>query len=313
MKKTVILILAILPIVLLIVIAFAGRILKEFQYIAVDRAEFIDHLGTAYSEDVFFEVGEGETLASALKIYPSYATNKKVTYTSADTNICTVDGEGNITGVNYGTTTVTAKTDDSSRVALLSVKVTADIPKSVTLSKEELTLVPEELHTLTASVDALVAKNKRVEYTSSNEAVAIVDEQGIVTAVAPGEAVITVTTLVGGRTDTCKVTVTEGDLPIRLDLSNVDGVVRSNNVYVSSIGEIDISQNLVVKEGLDRTKMVIKIQSGSDYAVLEDGILKLNTEKSGRVVLVIYIGDENNPDAYYEVRFRYGTVEAENP
>lgn len=51
------------------------------------------------------------------------------------------------------------------------------------------------------------AGDQGVTYGSSNEAVATVDAAGLVTAVAEGEAIITVTTDDGGFTDTCTVTV----------------------------------------------------------------------------------------------------------
>lgn len=60
---------------------------------------------------------------------------------------------------------------------------------------------------LTATVSPANATNKNVTWTSSNDAVAAVDENGVVTGVAPGNAVITVTTEDGDFTDTCNVTV----------------------------------------------------------------------------------------------------------
>ena len=57
----------------------------------------------------------------------------------------------------------------------------------------------------TKTVDAY---DESVTWTSSNEAVVTVDENGKVTAVGVGEATITVTTNDGGYTDTCVITVT---------------------------------------------------------------------------------------------------------
>ena len=42
MKKTTIIILAVLPIVLLVIISFAGRIISSYQHIAVERIEFLN-------------------------------------------------------------------------------------------------------------------------------------------------------------------------------------------------------------------------------------------------------------------------------
>ena len=78
---------------------------------------------------------------------------------------------------------------------------------SVTLSDETLTLAPEGTDTLIATT---VPEGATVTFTSSDETVATVDEDGEVTGVAEGEATITATIVVGGRvySDKCVVTVT---------------------------------------------------------------------------------------------------------
>ena len=79
--------------------------------------------------------------------------------------------------------------------------------ESVTLGKTELALVIGEADvTLTATVKPENATDPTVTWTSSNPAVATVDETGKVHAVAAGEATITATA--GDKTATCKVTVT---------------------------------------------------------------------------------------------------------
>ena len=61
---------------------------------------------------------------------------------------------------------------------------------------------------LTAAVAPSNATDKTVTYSSSAEATATVDGNGVVTGIAAGEATITVTTNDGNQTDTCVVIVT---------------------------------------------------------------------------------------------------------
>ena len=77
----------------------------------------------------------------------------------------------------------------------------------VTLSETTLTLEVGDTATLAATVTPTNATNQNVTWESSNPSVATVDESGKVTAVASGEATITVTTADGSKTANCDVTV----------------------------------------------------------------------------------------------------------
>ena len=79
----------------------------------------------------------------------------------------------------------------------------------VTLNTGAATLTVGQRTLLLATVTPENATNQNVDWTSSNSAVATVDSNGTVKAVAAGKAVITVTTVDGGKTATCTVTVTE--------------------------------------------------------------------------------------------------------
>ena len=82
----------------------------------------------------------------------------------------------------------------------------------VTLNKTEATLTAKgQTVQLTATVAPANATNKNVTYTTSNEKVATVTPEGLVTAVAKGTADITVTTADGNKTAVCKVTVSIDD------------------------------------------------------------------------------------------------------
>ncbi|MDO5331745.1 MAG: Ig-like domain-containing protein, partial [Bacillota bacterium] len=78
----------------------------------------------------------------------------------------------------------------------------------VTLDQETISLEIGQDQTLVATVAPDNATNKAISWSSNKESVATVVD-GKVTAVAVGEAIITVTTEDGNKTDTCTVTVTE--------------------------------------------------------------------------------------------------------
>ena len=78
---------------------------------------------------------------------------------------------------------------------------------SVTLDKNELTLIENEKATLVATVAPEDATDKSVEWSSDNPDVASVDDKGEVTAKTAGTATVTVTTRDGEKTAVCVVTV----------------------------------------------------------------------------------------------------------
>ena len=83
----------------------------------------------------------------------------------------------------------------------------------VSLDESSITLDVGGSKTLAATVTPEDATNKKVRWSSDNEAVATVSEDGVVTAVAGGTAVITATTHDGLFTATCTVTVNAPDAP----------------------------------------------------------------------------------------------------
>lgn len=305
MKKTILLILAVLPIVLLVIIAFAGQILSVYQHISVERVEFVDKLGNVYTKEHTFTVEQGTSKETMIRIYPELSSNKKVTYTSSDESICTVDSNGVITGVHYGYTTVIVKTDDGAKVAVLNVKVKADVPYAVYLNKNEHTMLEGEVYPLGVTVDAPVAVNKNVTYTSDNPGVATVDPTGKITAVSEGVAVITVTTVSGELTDTCIVTVEKPQpdkMPdIYFDFSEIAGVELMNGVYVIKSTTIDITDAIRIADHINPDDVVIKLQSGN--AALEDGTLTFS--QMGVVTIRVFVGDEENATAFAEIKIGY--------
>ena len=154
-------------------------------------------------------VGQSETLTAAVE--PSNATNKNVTWSSSAESVATVE-DGKVTAVGAGEATITVTTEDGNKTATCAVTVAAaTVPVTgVTLSQTQESLysnrTPNTL-TLTATVAPDNATNKAVTWSTSNSTVATVDANGLITAVAPGTAAITVTTTDGSFTATCTVTV----------------------------------------------------------------------------------------------------------
>ena len=158
--------------------------------------------------DVTVDIG-GTTPLTAT-VLPAAAANKSVKWSSDKTEVATVDEDtGVVTGVAEGEAVITATAaDGSGKTDSVTVKVWQMVT-GVTLDKTTLNLDAGDVsEALAATVAPANAKTKTVKWSSSDTGVATV-ANGVVTAVAPGTATITVTTDDRGKTATCTVTVAE--------------------------------------------------------------------------------------------------------
>ena len=93
-------------------------------------------------------------------------------------------------------------------------------PSSVSLNKHDLTLNVGGTAKLEATIEPANATNTALSWSSTAPAVATVDNNGTVTAVSEGQAIVTVVTLAGGKSDACVVKVSKSFIPVtgvRLD------------------------------------------------------------------------------------------------
>ena len=169
-----------------------------------------------YPTSISLEAGStsvaiGGTTSIEVSYSPNDTNVKEVTFSSNATSVATVSSEGIVTGVSAGSARITATATGASGTvsAYVDITVTAIAVSSVTLNKTSTSIEVGNTETLTATISPSNATNKNVTWTSDTTSVATVNTMGLVTAVAPGTAVITVTSNADStKKDTCTVTVT---------------------------------------------------------------------------------------------------------
>ncbi len=118
------------------------------------------------------------------KILPELADDKKLSWTSEDNNIATVDQNGVVKGLNVGMTNITATTTDGSISATCKVTVTNAI---IQLSTTTINLRKTDTYTeQVATVEPENCEHKNVVWSTSGNGVASVDKDGNITANKPG-------------------------------------------------------------------------------------------------------------------------------
>ena len=148
----------------------------------------------------------GGELELTATIEPKNATDQRLTWSSSDTGVATVDSNGKVTAKAAGTATITA-TAASGITAACEITVSDEVIEvtAVTLDKTEATIKVGKSLQLTATIEPSGATDQKLEWTSSDSDIAIVTD-GRVTGVAPGDVTITVKTT-NGKTATCTITV----------------------------------------------------------------------------------------------------------
>ena len=144
----------------------------------------------------------------------STATNKAVTWESSDPNVATVSQTGLVTAVSAGMAQITATAVDGSGVTGYTYVTIQAIPvSSITASSSEVEVNQEV--TIKPVIVPATATYQDVVYSSSDETVATVSSNGVVTAVGVGQATITITAPRDNVSTSITITVT----PVRADMT----------------------------------------------------------------------------------------------
>lgn len=208
-------------------------------------------------------------------------------WVSSDENVATVNypgvfsTEGFVTAVGVGEAVITAYTTDGSGItATCKVIVTPKLVTSVTLDQSELTIEKTYTAQLSATVAPDDADNRTVTWTSDNEEIATVDENGLVTAVGEGTATITATANDGSDVSaSCVVTVTFIDGIADVETSKVTVLAVNGRITVSgkeqdeTVSVYDTGGRLLYRgEGdvidVPRKAIYIVTVSGKSYKVI---------------------------------------------
>jgi len=175
---------------------------------------------------------------------------------------------------------------------------------SVSLDIYDATLILGDSDTLNDTIDLTEtispddAADKSVTWESSDNSIATVDKNGVVTAISEGEATITVETTDGGYTASCKITVIQLSTDIALDKYNIYLVKGSLETLTSTISPSTTSDKSVTWS-CDNPNVVT-------FTVLSDNTIQITAQGAGTVNITATANDSgksvtcvvhvNNPD-----------------
>ncbi|MBR5729780.1 MAG: Ig-like domain-containing protein [Prevotella sp.] len=216
----------------------------------------------------------------AANTLPLETSDGMITWSTDDELVATVDYNGGVRGVGTGTCTIKATTVDGGYTATCEVTVTQPV-EALTLEKHELNLSAGETGKLYAQIVPVNADDKAVVWSSSDDEVAMVDANGVVTAVKGGEAWIKVVSEDNMEAkDSCKVTITQPVTGIQLS---------ETSATLNDIGQTIILKAAVTPENASNSEVkwtssnesVCVVSNGTVVAVGEGTCVIIVTTQDG--------------------------------
>ena len=238
-------------------------------------AQFVEENQATHAEELRFRMDEEwcsfdetRTFKSKYTIIPSDAKEKKVAWSSSDEDIATVDTKGKVTLYGTGTVTITGRLSNGTESSYeLTITTSGAQPEM-----EDLTIVPEEINLkvgkheqIGATVIPKLSRFDQIWFFSEDIGIASVDENGVVTGVAPGKTKVSVeaeyydeeTDNDISRTKYCTVTVTSGS-------DNVPKPVSIKNAKVE-LSKTLLTYNGKIQKPSIRTIGGKALKAGTDY------------------------------------------------
>lgn len=187
------------------------------------------------------DVGETVQLTAVAKnSRGAVVSGRTVTWTSSDPTVVSVDATGTIEGLEDGSATVTAQVDNVTGTASVTVQasvasVTIGTPSTMNIEVTETLQLAAELR----DAGGNLLSGHTVNWSSSDSAVATVDQAGLVTALAGGQ--VTITAESEQVTDT--VTISVDDPPRSVEVSPSSATVDVASTVQLSATPRDLGGN----------------------------------------------------------------------
>lgn len=214
-------------------------------------------------------------------VLPANATDREVKWSSSNEQVAVVVN-GKVTAKVEGTATITATADGKSATCSVTVTKAENVPvEEVVLDISNLSLKVGETQTLTATIKPTNSTVKEVNWSSSNEKVAVV-VNGKVTA--KGEGTATITATADGKSASCSVTVAKAEP----EIIPVSGITLNSEKLELEVGET-FTLTATVSPSNATEKTVVWNSESQITATVEDGLV--TAKAVGETIISATAGD----------------------
>lgn len=256
---------------------YSNSISEESEAVIIPEPVTGIEVANDYKHMGLFVGGSGKIRYSVL---PGNATNTNVTFKSLNEKVATVDANGVVTGVSEGNADIVITTEEGGFEAKCTVRVDGIDARGIErVGDKTVTMGLNQTRQLQVKITPSDTTNKNVQWTSSNNSVATVDSNGVVTSKNSGSTIITVTTHNGLKTEffieveTPVTNITLNSNEINLNPGGtfkLDATVNPSNASNKNIKWISANESIAT---VDQSGNVAADVAGTTYisAVSADG------------------------------------------
>lgn len=256
---------------------YSNSVSEESEAVIIPESVTGIEVANDYQHMGLFVGGSGKIRYSVI---PSNATNTNVTFKSLNEKVAIVDANGVVTGVSEGNADIVITTEEGGFEAKCTVRVDGIDARGIErVGDKTVTMGLNQTRQLQVKITPSDTTNKNVQWTSSNNSVATVDSNGVVTSKNSGSTIITATTHNGLKTEffieveTPVTNITLNSNEINLNTGGtfkLDATVNPSNASNKNIKWISANESIAT---VDKSGNVIADVAGTTYisAVSADG------------------------------------------
>lgn len=271
---------------------FGKKVCNTVKVTVIPKVNVVESMTLTYGQKT---IESGTILRPSLIFNPDNTTDKRVSWNTSNSDIVSVDASGNITGKKDGKAIITATSlSNPDVIAGFEIETIGykKHPTQIDIKNGDLELQQDDVVELIAEVKPDDATIKTVKWSSSDTAVVSVDDTGILTAISPGDAIITATSVDNGIQSSILVTVKT--IPTeRVEWSIDENIVLGINEQIKANAKVFPD---------NATNKSIEYEIGDDSIVsYVDGTIKANNY--GRTTIIAKSAD--GPYAEIDVEVKY--------
>lgn len=256
---------------------YSNSVSEESEAVIIPEPVTGIEVANDYQHMGLFVGGSGKIRYSVL---PGNTTNTNVTFKSLNEKVATVDANGVVTGVSEGNADIVITTEEGGFEAKCTVRVDGIDARGIErVGDKTVTMGLNQTRQLQVKITPSDTTNKNVQWTSSNNSVATVDSNGVVTSKNSGSTIITATThnelktefFIEVETSVTNITLNSNEINLNTGGTfKLDATVNPSNASNKNIKWISANESIAT---VDQSGNVAADVAGTTYisAVSADG------------------------------------------